>query len=149
MKRLPPIARILLAIAALTSSTSLSAHDVQVKSAAALDGKVKCFAHTSGWTANSTGPCHTFTPPAKLAVGERFVADGNERQIGVIVASARRTSPSCQPYSNRKGRRPMSEAQAIAYTANFATVTFKILIECLDKNGALRIGSITCCSPTS
>jgi len=87
MKRLPPIARILLAIAALTSSTSLSANDVQVKSAAALDGKVKCLAHTSGWTANSTGPCHTFTPPAKLAVGERFVADGNERQIGVIVAS--------------------------------------------------------------
>jgi hypothetical protein len=36
----------------------------------------------------------------------------------------------------------MSEAQAIAYTANFATVTFKILIECLEKNGALRPGQL-------
>ena len=55
------------------------------------------------------------------------------------------------------------EAQAIAYTANYASVVFKIMIECLEKNGALRpgqvqtalratiahpdIGSTMCCSP--
>ncbi len=34
------------------------------------------------------------------------------------------------------------EAQAIAYTANYASVVFKILIECLEKNGALRPGQV-------
>ena len=32
------------------------------------------------------------------------------------------------------------EAQAIAYTANYASAVFKILIECLEKNGALLPG---------
>jgi hypothetical protein len=31
---------------------------------------------------------------------------------------------------------------AIRYVANFTTVTFKILIECLEKNAALRPGQI-------
>jgi hypothetical protein len=34
------------------------------------------------------------------------------------------------------------EIQAIRYVANFTTVTLKILIECLEKNGALRPGQI-------
>ena len=34
------------------------------------------------------------------------------------------------------------EAQAIAYTANYASVVFKIVIECLEKNGALRPGQV-------
>ena len=34
------------------------------------------------------------------------------------------------------------EAQAIAYTANYASVVFKILIECLEKNGALLPGQV-------
>ena len=34
------------------------------------------------------------------------------------------------------------EAQAIAYTANYATAVFKILIECLEKNGALIPGQV-------
>ena len=34
------------------------------------------------------------------------------------------------------------EIQAIGYVANFTTVAFKILIECLEKNGALRPGQI-------
>jgi hypothetical protein len=34
------------------------------------------------------------------------------------------------------------EILAIRYVANFTTVTFKILIECLEKNGALRPGQI-------
>jgi hypothetical protein len=32
--------------------------------------------------------------------------------------------------------------QASGYVANFTTVTFKILIECLEKNGALMPGQI-------
>ena len=34
------------------------------------------------------------------------------------------------------------EAQAIAYTANYASAVFKILIECLEKNGALIPGQV-------
>jgi hypothetical protein len=34
------------------------------------------------------------------------------------------------------------EAQAIAYTANYASVVFKIMIECLEKNGALLPGQV-------
>jgi hypothetical protein len=34
------------------------------------------------------------------------------------------------------------EAQAIAYTANYASVVFKIMIECLENNGALRPGQV-------
>jgi hypothetical protein len=34
------------------------------------------------------------------------------------------------------------EAQAIAYTANYASVVFKIMIECLEKNGSLRPGQV-------
>ena len=32
------------------------------------------------------------------------------------------------------------EAQAIAYTTNYASVVFKLLIECLEANGALLPG---------
>ena len=63
------------------------AEDFRVKSAAALDGKVQCFAHTSEWVTASTGPCESFTSPPKVALGERFTANGDERQIGVIVAT--------------------------------------------------------------
>ena len=85
MRRFAPIT--LLAIAAITPSASLIAEDFRVKSAAALDGKVQCFAHTSEWVTASTGPCESFTSPPKVALGERFTANGNERQIGVIVAT--------------------------------------------------------------
>ena len=34
----------------------------------------------------------------------------------------------------------MSEAQAIAYTANFSSVAVRLLVECLEANGALRPG---------
>ena len=85
MRRFAPIT--LLAIAAITPSASLIAEDFRVKSAAALDGKVQCFAHTSDWVTASTGPCDSFTSPPKVALGERFTANGDERQIGVIVAT--------------------------------------------------------------
>jgi len=34
-----------------------------------------------------SGPCDTFTPPIKVAVGEFFIANGKRRQIGIIVGS--------------------------------------------------------------
>jgi hypothetical protein len=87
MRRFPPIFRILLILAAITPSSSLPAHDLQVESAAALNGKVECHAHTNWWVTTASGPCETFTPPAKVALGERFTANGKERKIGVIVAT--------------------------------------------------------------
>jgi hypothetical protein len=34
------------------------------------------------------------------------------------------------------------ELQAIGYSANFTTVALKILVQCLEKNGALMPGQI-------
>ena len=61
----------------------------------------------------------------------------------------------------------LMEAQALAYTTNYASVVFKLLIECLEANGALlpgqfqkalrgtighlkaeQIGSIMYCTPS-
>ena len=81
MRRFAPIT--LLAVVAITPSASLAAEDFRVKSAAALDGRVECFAHQ----ATATGPCEAFTPPARVSLGESFAANGKERQIGVIVAT--------------------------------------------------------------
>ena len=53
----------------------------------AVDGKVQCFADKNWLIAILSGPCDTFTPPAKVAVGEFFIANGKRRQIGVIVGS--------------------------------------------------------------
>ena len=55
--------------------------------ATALDGKVECHANTNWLITTTSGPCDTFTPPAKVALGESFSANGTTRRIGVIVAS--------------------------------------------------------------
>jgi hypothetical protein len=34
-----------------------------------------------------SGPCDTFTPPSKIALGETFIADGEPHKIGVIIAN--------------------------------------------------------------
>ena len=36
----------------------------------------------------------------------------------------------------------LMEAQALAYTTNYASVVFKLLIECLEANGALLPGQL-------
>jgi hypothetical protein len=66
--------------------TSLCAGDIEVSSAVALDGIVKCHARIDWWVTVATGPCKEFTPPTNLAVGERFVAEGKSWPIGIIVA---------------------------------------------------------------
>ncbi len=71
----------------LVASTSLvSTGDVRAEVVEAIDGKVKCLSHRHWFITTVSGPCKTFTPPAKVALGETFVADGDTHQIGVIVA---------------------------------------------------------------
>jgi hypothetical protein len=53
----------------------------------ALDGKILCFAHHSLIVSESSGPCDGYTPPAKVQVGQSFVANGKKRKIAVIQAT--------------------------------------------------------------
>jgi hypothetical protein len=69
--------------ALLTAATSpTAAQDLPVQSVVAIDGEVDCLQIKTG----ATRPCEGFTPPAKVAVGETFSADGKTRQIGIIRA---------------------------------------------------------------
>jgi hypothetical protein len=96
-KTIPMIAYIGIA-ALLTAATSpTAAQDVQVQSVVAIDGKVVCLQMKAG----ATHPCEGFTPPPKLAVGETFSADGNARQIGVILAH--QAEDELKPYGITKG----------------------------------------------
>jgi hypothetical protein len=45
-------------------------------------------------------------------------------------------------FARKEQEEDVMEAQAIAYTANHASIVFKILIECLEKNGALLPGQV-------
>ena len=83
------LARILLTMTAfLTSSTGfVSAGDVRAEAVAAIDGEVRCLSHRSWLITSVSGPCKTFSRPAKVALGETFVADGQTRRIGVIIAN--------------------------------------------------------------
>jgi hypothetical protein len=69
--------------ALLTAATSpTAAQDLPVQSVVAIDGEGDCLQMKTG----ATRPCEGFTPPAKVAVGETFSADGKTRQIGIIRA---------------------------------------------------------------
>jgi hypothetical protein len=48
-----------------------------------------------------TRPCDGFTPPPKVAIGEKFIADGKTRQIGVILANE--AEKDMQAYGLKKG----------------------------------------------
>ena len=63
------------------------------------------------------------------------------RPVGRMPYITRLAAPNCYASRREVGKTNMkSEAQALAYTANFATAAFKILVECLEKNGALHQG---------
>ena len=81
--------RVLLTTTAfLVASKSIAiAGDVRAEAVAAIDGKVKCLSHRNWLITTVSGPCKTFTPPATVALGETFMADGEARQIGVIIAN--------------------------------------------------------------
>jgi hypothetical protein len=91
----------MLAIAALVAATSLTAaQDFQVQSVesvVAIDGKLDCM-HTKSMASQ---PCDGFTPPPKVAVGEKFIADGKTREIGVI--RAHQAEDDMQAYGIKKG----------------------------------------------
>jgi len=79
----PTKATPMLAMAALVAATSLAAaQDFQVQSVVAIDGKVDYLAYMKV----TSQRCAGFTPPPKVAVGEKFVAHGKSHQIGVIRA---------------------------------------------------------------
>src|SRR5262245_26898925 len=81
------IAATIPAIIFALASFAIHARDLQVRSAVRLDGKLECPAHTNHWITTASGPCESYTPPEKVALGEHFTANGKEQQIGVIVAS--------------------------------------------------------------
>ena len=77
--------------------TTASAQDFQVQSVVAIDGKVNCLAYMK----LTAQPCAEFTPPPKVAVGEKFFADGKTREIGVI--RAHQAEDDMQAYGIKKG----------------------------------------------
>ena len=82
-KAIPMIAYIGIAALLAAANSPSAAQDVKVQSAVAIDGKVSCF----NWGGTgATRPCEGFTPPPKVAVGEKFSAGGKTHQIGVILA---------------------------------------------------------------
>ena len=82
-KTIPTIAYIGIAALLAAATSPTAAQDVQVQSVVAIDGKVDCVQMKTG----ATHPCEGFTPPPKVAVGEKFSAEGNTRQIGIIRAA--------------------------------------------------------------
>ena len=71
----------------IASARIAIAGDVYAEAVAALEGKVQCLSHREWIITTVSGPCETFTPPAKVALGETFIADGASRRIGVIIAN--------------------------------------------------------------
>ncbi|MFZ3238239.1 MAG: hypothetical protein WA417_16055 [Stellaceae bacterium] len=63
-----------------------SAGDRTPQEVHALDSRVLCLAHHELILTESSGPCDSFTPPRKIAIGESFAANGKKRTIGVIQA---------------------------------------------------------------
>jgi len=70
-------------------NTKIISNDIPegfVLAAAPLDGKILCKANTISFGFPVSGPCDSFTLPSKIAVGEKFIANGKERTIGFIRA---------------------------------------------------------------
>jgi len=72
---------------ALVAAGSAAAAEYPASEAQAIDGKIACFAHHDRLVKTSSEPCNGFAPPAKLAIGESFTADGKRRTIGLIRAT--------------------------------------------------------------
>jgi hypothetical protein len=63
----------------------------------ATDGKIECLAHRF-FVVQTSGPCDTFTLPARLRLGESFSADGKTRVIGIIIANQADKDIDLRPY---------------------------------------------------
>ena len=82
-KTIPTIVYIGIAALLAAATGPTAAQEVQVQSVVAIDGKVDCAQMKTG----ATHPCEGFTLPPKVAIGEKFTAEGKTRQIGVIRAA--------------------------------------------------------------
>ena len=87
VKRIAAIITIALAAFGLALLRDSNATDYPAREIRALDGYVLCFAHHDWIVTETSGPCDGFTPPPKVAEGEKFVANGKERIISVIRAT--------------------------------------------------------------
>ena len=90
-KAIPMITYIGIAALLAAATSPTAAQDVQVQSVVAIDGKVSCFSQLKTGGDGVTRPCEGFKPPAKVAVGETFSADGKTHRIGVVLAHQVRT----------------------------------------------------------
>ena len=65
-------------------------------------GEIRCNFHDEG-SSPSTAPCSDYKPPAKVAIGESFSAEGLRRTIRFIVANQVEESYEIPDWSIKKG----------------------------------------------
>lgn len=63
------------------------AAEIQPNEVRAADEKMLCFRRKDYLITVSSGPCDGFIQPSRIAIGERFAAEGKDRTIGVIRAT--------------------------------------------------------------
>lgn len=54
---------------------------------AALDGWISCMSYRDWYITAISGPCGSFQPPAKVAIGEHFTVGGTDYEIKIILAT--------------------------------------------------------------
>jgi hypothetical protein len=67
-------------------------------------GEIRCNFHDEGSSRSSTEPCLDFKPPAKVAIGESFSAEGLRRTIRFIVATEVEKDYQVPNWSIKKGQ---------------------------------------------
>ena len=67
-------------------------------------GEIRCNFHNEGSSVPSTQPCSDFKPPAKVAIGESFSAEGLHRTIRFIVATQVEKDYRVPNWSIKKGQ---------------------------------------------
>jgi hypothetical protein len=66
-------------------------------------GEIRCNFHNEGSSLPSTKPCSDFKPPAKVAIGESFSAEGLRRVIRVVLATQVEQDYADPNWSIKKG----------------------------------------------
>jgi hypothetical protein len=90
------------ALAASLAMGSAGAKDFRVSEIRAI-GQVNCNFHNEGSALLTTKPCSDFKPPAEVAIGELFSAEGLRRVIRFIVANQVEESHELPDWSIKKG----------------------------------------------
>jgi hypothetical protein len=68
-------------------SMEMAFADSSPKEVFAKGTSIRCFLRHEGWITTTTGPCEGFTPPARIAIGATFKANGKDRTVGAITAT--------------------------------------------------------------